>query len=403
MYFVNFGLKKMKDVEKIGNIIFEKYQQSKIDKKERQKLFTKAIEMNKSTILNKLQNFKLHLNWANEDDKVAKYRELLKQEKQAFIEQSKIISQAEIENKILKTYIKDTLTHVGHELGKIIKSDKYFGKIISKINQSDSIHIDPGFGGSSRRMKAKSRNSISHNNSDFEIEEKKDQNQNNQINLQRNQIINKNVIETSGFIGNNISGTTGGDDDPVLKFNNMLRKSEEKEIEKSTLNRIVKLKEMVSKCSKLPFKAVFNMKKYQNIVSNKDANFNKTISQDSINQAFTSFFGYSDIKEIKNDLSYLNSENWKQDKVNFSLKEIQKDNSFSILKDLEINPPLKESQAIKEFREEIKEQSFIRKQKNKNIVATIIEDECSDKDVSITKEKYNFSEISEIKEEKENE
>ena len=402
MYFVNFGLKKMKDVEKIGNIIFEKYQQSKIDKKERQKLFTKAIEMNKSTILNKLQNFKLHLNWANEDDKVAKYRELLKQEKQAFIEQSKIISQAEIENKILKTYIKDTLTHVGHELGKIIKSDKYFSKIISKINQSDSIHIDPGFGGSSRRMKTKSRNSISHNNSDFEIEEKKDQNQNNQINLQRNQI-NKNVIETSGFIGNNISGTTGGDDDPVLKFNNMLRKSEEKEIEKSTLNRIVKLKEMVSKCSKLPFKAVFNMKKYQNIVSNKDANFNKTISQDSINQAFTSFFGYSDIKEIKNDLSYLNSENWKQDKVNFSLKEIQKDNSFSILKDLEINPPLKESQAIKEFREEIKEQSFIRKQKNKNIVATIIEDECSDKDVSIAKEKYNFSEISEIKEEKENE
>lgn len=119
-------------------------------------MFSKAIEMNKSTILNKLQNFKFHLNSANEDEKVVRYRELLKQEKQAFIEQSKIISQAEVENKILKNYIKDTLTHVGHELSKIIKSDKYFNKLISKINQSDSIHIDPGFGGSSRRMKDKS-------------------------------------------------------------------------------------------------------------------------------------------------------------------------------------------------------------------------------------------------------
>lgn len=56
-----------------------------------------------------------------------------------------------------------------------------------------------------------------------------------------------NIIETSGFIGNNISGTTGGDDDPVLKFNNMLRKSEENDVDKSTLNRLVKLQEMVSK------------------------------------------------------------------------------------------------------------------------------------------------------------
>ena len=333
----------------------------KLINNEKQKLFSKAIEMNKSTILNKLQNFKFHLNSANEDEKVVKYRELLKQEKQAFIEQSKIISQAEVENKILKSYIKDTLTHVGHELNKIIKSDKCFSKLISKINQSDSIHIDPGFGGSSRRIKDKSRNSISPNNSDVKIEEKKEPFQSNLLNLQRNQIMNKNIIETSGFIGNNISGTTGGDDDPVLKFNNMLRKSEENDVDKSTLNRLVKLKEMVSKCSMLPFKAIFNMKKYSRLWNNKANNLNKTISQDSINQAFTSFFGYSDIKEIKNDLSYLNSDNCKQDKINNSLKEIHKDNSFSILKDLDINPPQKESLAIKEFREEIKEQSFIRK------------------------------------------
>lgn len=142
------------------------------------------------------------------------------------------------------------------------------------------------------------------------------------------------------------------------------------------------------------------MKKYSRLGYNKENNLNKTISQDSINQAFTSFFGYSDIKDIKNDISCLNSENCKQEKVEYSSKEIHKDNSFSILNDLEINPPQKETQAIKEFREEIKEHSFIRKKINKNPLSNVFEDAYSDKDVSIKKEKYNFSEISEIKEEK---
>jgi hypothetical protein len=46
-HFTEFGLKKMKDMEDTGNMIFQKYQQNTMDTKHKQKKFTQAIEKNK--------------------------------------------------------------------------------------------------------------------------------------------------------------------------------------------------------------------------------------------------------------------------------------------------------------------------------------------------------------------
>ena len=148
-----------------------------------------------------------------------KYRELLMQEKQAFIEQTKIVSQAEIENRILKNYHREAMSNIKHEMNKIFKSHSHHKQkqLVSKINQSDSVHINPAFGGDSDRINAKSQNSIIHETSGFDIDEHKDMHQFaiNGGNMTKN----KNKVENSGVMGINISGTTGGDDDHNLKFN----------------------------------------------------------------------------------------------------------------------------------------------------------------------------------------
>lgn len=380
-HFTEFGLKKMKDMEDTGNMIFQKYQQNTMDTKHKQKKFTQAIEKNKWAILNKLQKFKFPQNNTNEDERVSKYRELLKQEKQAFIEQSKIVSQAEVENKILKSHYREALTNVKNELAKILTSDKSFQKFASKINQSDSVHVNPGFGGSSGRMDVKSQSSLTHPNNELDVE-------------------GIHHIETSGIVGNNISGTTGGDDDPIMKFNNLLRKSKENsQISGQSLKRIAKLHELVTMYQKTPFKAIFDSKKYSKFAENKGGNFNQTISQDSINQGFTSFFGQSDMKDNKDELSCFNSDNLKQDKLSKlgSSKEIVKDSSFSLFKDFKFGPH-KEFEVLKEIKEEIKEESLKRKQNNDNHFTLNFEEETPDKSESMRSENCNFSEISEIKE-----
>jgi hypothetical protein len=217
-----FSFKKVSDVENTGQLIFEKYQQNTLDKNK----FTKEILDTRSTIIHKLQNFKFHLNVANEDDRVIKYRELLKQEKQAFIEQTKIVSQAEVENRILKNYHRESMANIKYELNKIFNKGKIDNRkrLAGKINQSDSVHINPAFGGDSDRINAKSQNSFMHNNSEFDIEENKDHFHSNIIGVNNLHNLTKIKIENSGMMGINISGTTGGDDDPNLKFNNNLRK-----------------------------------------------------------------------------------------------------------------------------------------------------------------------------------
>lgn len=391
-HFTNFGLKKMKDMENTGNIIFEKYQQNTLDRKAKQKKFTWAMEKNKSTILNKLQNFRFSHN-CGEDEKVNKYRELLRQEKQAFIEQSKIVSQAEVENKILKNYYRKALANVRNEIAKILTSDKSFQKFASKINQSDSVHVNPAFGGSSGRKDVKSQNSFSHPNNELEFEANNNAMHSNFLNINNYHNLHNNK-ETSGFIGNNISGTTGGDDDPVLKFNNMLRKSgDKKEISGQTLKKLSKLQELVMKYQQIPFKKIFNSKMYKNYAGmNTEINFNKTISQDSINQAFTSFFGYSDLKDPKEEFSCFNSGFLKlgKESKNSSDKEIQKDSSFSLARDFEIGPQF---EVLKEIKEEIKEESLRRRQPKKNTLTLTFEEGTPKQDSG----KCDFSEFSEIK------
>jgi hypothetical protein len=389
----------MKDIEKTVDLLFDKNQLNTMDRNEKKKKFTKAIENNKSAILNKLQNFKFHPNWANEDDRVIKYRELLKQEKQAFIEQSKIVGRAEIENKILKNHYRKALENIRNELSKILTSDKSFNKFISKVNQSDSVHVNPAFEGSSGRLNAKSQNSFTHLDNELEINENNEGLQNNLLNIPNFQQINR--IETSGFMGNNISGTTGGDDDPALKFNNLLRKSQEKnEISCQSLKRLTMLQEMVMKYQKMPFHAIFEAKKHYFMGKNYD--FNKTVSQDSINQAFTSFFGQSDMKD-NNDLSWFHSDNLKlgKESKNSSDKEIQKDASFALLKEFEIKP-YRELEVLKEIKEEIKEESMRRKKSKKHTITLTFEEWRSEKDYEADQDNCNFSEISEIKEDKNN-
>jgi len=363
----------MKDLDNTGDLILEKYQKNTLDRKANQKQFTKAIELNKSTILNKLQNFKFHLNCSNEDDRVIKYRELLRQEKQAFIEQSKIVSQAEIENKILKAHYRKSLTNIRNEMSKILTSDTSFQRFVSKVNQSDSVHVNPTFGGSSGRKNVKSQNSFTHAEDELEVGASKEAMQSNILNLQNFQYPNK--IETSGFAGNNISGTTGGDDDPVLKFSSLLRKSQEKkEVSTQSLKRLTKLQELVMQYQKMPFKAIFEAKKHKYASLNQDLNFNKTVSQDSINQAFTSFFGQSDNKEV-NELSCFNSEHLKlgKESKNSSDKELQKDSSFALFKDFEVKP-FRELEVLKEIKEEIKEESLRRKKSKKHTMTLTFEE-----------------------------
>jgi hypothetical protein len=407
--FASFGLKKMKDMENTGNMIFQKYQKNTLDRKAKQKKFTWAMEKNKSSILHKLQNFKFQMNCANDEDKVDKYRELLRQEKQAFIEQSKIVSEAEVENKILKNYYRKALCNIRNEISTILTSDKSGQKFIAKINQSDSVHVNPHFGGSSGRLNVKSQNSFTHPNYELDVYDK-DPMRSNCINLQNyQQLNNKNEISgigghnISGIGGHNISGTTGGDDNPELKFNNILKKSvEEKEVNAQSLKRLTKLQELVIKYHKIPFRTIFNAQKHKFNSFNKEVNLNRTVSQDSINQAFTSFFGHSDVKENNIELGFFNSENYKYGKEskNSSDKEHQKDSSFALLKEFETGPH-KEFEVLKEIKEEIKEESLKRKQSKKNTLTLTFEEGTSGKDNSVNKSNCNFSEeISEIIENK---
>ena len=111
--------------------------------------------------------------------------------------------------------------------------------------------------------------------------------------------INKNQIENSGILANNISGTTGGDDDPALKFNTLVKKSIFHKGSNGKLFKGLKdLQRMIIKYEKTPFKMIFNSTKYKINVLNQKCEIS---SQESINQAFTSFFGNSDIKEQKDE------------------------------------------------------------------------------------------------------
>lgn len=189
------------------------------------------------------------------------------QEKQAFIEQTKIVSQAEIENRILKNYHREALANIKYEMNKIFSGSKFDKRkpLASKINQSDSVHINPAFGGESDRINAKSQNSFLHNNSDFDIEESKDHFHSNFINNFHN--LSKKKVEHSGMVGINISGTTGGDDESNLKFNNNLRKVDRKEIKSRVLKQLNKVQQMITKYQNTPFKDIFDSKKRINGMS----------------------------------------------------------------------------------------------------------------------------------------
>ena len=179
-----------------------------------------------------------------------------------------------------------------------------------------------------------------------------------------------------------------------------MRKSKEhSEISGQSLKRLAKLLELVTVYQKTPFKAIFSSKKYSKFSLNKGMNFNQTVSQDSINQAFTSFFGQSGIKEDKDELSCFNSDNLKQDKASKqgSSKEIAKDSSFSLFKDFKFGPH-KEFEVLKEIKEEIKEESLKRKQNNKDQLILTFEEGTPDREESMRSENCNFSEISEVKE-----
>ena len=186
---------------------------------------------------------------------------MLLQEKQAFIEQTKIVSQAEIENRILKNYHREALANIKYEMNKIFSGSKYDKRkpLAGRINQSDSVHINPAFGGDSDRINAKSQNSFLHNNSDFNIEESKDHLRSNFIHNFQNP--SKKKIENSGMAGINISGTTGGDDESNLKLKNNLRKVDRKEIKSRVLKQLNKVQQMISKYQNTPFNDIFDSKK----------------------------------------------------------------------------------------------------------------------------------------------
>jgi superfamily II DNA helicase RecQ len=139
-------------------------------------------------------------------------------------------------------------------------------------------------------------------------------------------------------LANNISGTTGGDDDPALKFNTLIKKNNDKKrLDTKSFKKLKKLQKMIMKYENTPFKVIFNSKKYKNVVLNQKVELS---SHESINQAFTSFFGYSNIEEKdeslnKNESSEENLNNLQEEKPS---KELQKDSSFNLLIDLEINP-----------------------------------------------------------------
>ena len=331
----NGCISKIKDIENAGDLVFQKFQQKSNNLLGERKL---SLGTNKNILL---KNEKFECNCEVDDDKVEKYRDLLNKEKQAFIEQSKIVSQVEVENKILKNYYRKAFSNIGKELSKILVSDKNLKRFPNKINQSDSVHVNPAFGDSSGRKNAHSQNSFNDDEDALEVDVEKDHLQNNLINLHNYQpLSNKNEI--SGFIGNNISGTTGGDDDPVLKFNNILRKSEEKkEISSQSLKKLSQLQELVLKYQKIPLKEVLKLQKQKN-GNNKDLGLNQTTSQDSISQHMTSFFGQSD---IKGNLDF------KDSSINFG-----KEGETGLQKEFEV---------LKEIKEEIKEESMRRKQSKK--------------------------------------
>lgn len=118
---------------------------------------------------------------------------------------------------------------------------------MAKVNQSDSVHVNPAFDDNSERLNAHSQNSFAHLDIPLEVDGEKDPMNSNFINLYNYQLFGANKNEYSGIAGNNISGTTGGDDDPVLKFNNILRKSEEekKEMCSKSLKRLSQLQELI--------------------------------------------------------------------------------------------------------------------------------------------------------------
>ena len=81
---------------------------------------------------------------------------------------------------------------------------------------------------------------------------------------------------------------------------------------------------------------------------------------------------------------------------NSSDKELMKDNSFALLKEFEIAPQF---EVLKEIKEEIKEESLKRKQ-SKNTLTLTFDEGDHGKEKSVGSQNCNFSEISEIKENK---
>ena len=215
---------------------------------------------------------------------------LLQQEKSAFIEQSKMISQVEIENKLLKKFYWKAMVNIKNEVSKILATDGSFRKLVSKVNRSDSVHVNPTFGETSGRVH--SQNSIPDQENSLEVDREKDPMNSNFINLHNYQPFGGNKNEWSGFAGNNISGTTGGDDDPALKFNNVMRRSDEekKEISFQSLKRLSRLQEFIWKYEKVPMKELLNAHELKNCRNNKEIGFNQTFTQDSLSQVITSFF-----------------------------------------------------------------------------------------------------------------
>jgi hypothetical protein len=94
MNLTGFSLKKLKDLENTGHSLFEKYQQNTLDKHK----FSKEIQKNKSTILNKLQNFKFNLNPLENEGKSNKYKDMIKQEKIQYQNRAQLLTQTQKEN-----------------------------------------------------------------------------------------------------------------------------------------------------------------------------------------------------------------------------------------------------------------------------------------------------------------
>ncbi|CAI2366530.1 unnamed protein product [Moneuplotes crassus] len=335
---VNTCACRIKEIENAGDTAFEEFQQKCMK-------INKDINLESSLIPKEM--YPVHSGLETLDEAGCKFKNPL-------IDDSKMLWKYENENKVIKLYYKRALANIKKELSEILTSDRSFHKVSSKVNRSDSVHINPAFGENSGRLNAHSQNSFTGQENILEIEAERDTMNINPLNLHNYQPFNNR---------NENSGTTGGNDDPPLKFTTLLRKSEEMKISAETIKRLHKLKELVLKYEKITMNDMTIKQKA--LETNKEVNFNQTFSQDSVSQAIQSFFGQS---EVKDNFDFL------------------KESSFTQTKDIDIGFP-KELEVLKEIKEEIKEESLRRKQEKK----------LNDKNCEFDKENCNFSQISEIK------